>query len=487
MNRKAVREATSGEAVAVMLLVLVVFVVGFGVIKADGMLILITAAVIGGVFAKILGHTWGEMAGEIARRVGDAFPALMVLLATGLMVGSWMVAGIIPMMIYYGLQLISPEYLIPASFIVCVIVSIVTGTSWGTAATIGVAIIGIAMGLGVPLPMVAGAVISGAYFGDKMSPLSDTTIMASLMAKTDIYLHIRQMTVTTVPAMLIALVLFLILGRGVSGADIMQSEIYRSMTGDLSGNFNFNILLLVPMLMVVVCAALKVPTVPALVASAFVAILMAMAFQGMAFGDALAAARSGFNAAGMKPGAEFSAETLRLINRGGLSSMFESVIYALVAFCFGGMLSVTRCLEIALRKIVAPMNSIATVVNAAGLSAGAIVGLSSNCNVTFFLVADIFGKKFRELKLKEQNLSRVMEDFATLLECLMPWTVSGIYMATTLGVYNLDYAPYAFFNYGCAALSIFYALTSKTVSRWAFAYYDAKDNPEQYAAGGGAR
>ncbi len=487
MNKRAVREATSGEAVGVMLLVLVVFVVGFGVIKADGMLILITAAVIGGVFARILGHTWSDMAGEIARRVGDAFPALMVLLATGLMVGSWMVAGIIPMMIYYGLQLISPEYLIPASFIVCVIVSIVTGTSWGTAATIGVAIIGIAMGLGVPLPMVAGAVISGAYFGDKMSPLSDTTIMASLMAKTDIYLHIRQMTVTTVPAMLIALVLFLILGRGVSGADIMQSEIYRSMTGDLSGNFNFNILLLVPMLMVVVCAALKIPTVPALVASAFVAILMAMAFQGVSFGDALAAARSGFNAAVMKPGAEFSAETLRLINRGGLSSMFESVIYALVAFCFGGMLSVTRCLEIALRKIVAPMNSIATVVNAAGLSAGAIVGLSSNCNVTFFLVADIFGKKFRELKLKEQNLSRVMEDFATLLECLMPWTVSGIYMATTLGVYNLDYAPYAFFNYGCAALSIFYALTSKTVSRWAFAYYDAKENPEQYAAGGGAR
>lgn len=480
MNKKAVREATSGEAVFVMGLILIVFVVGFGVIKADGMLVLITAALIGGVFAKILGHKWTDMAGEIARRVGDAFPALMVLLATGLMVGSWMVAGIIPMMIYYGLQLISPEYLLPASFVACVIVSIVTGTSWGTAATLGVAIIGIATGLGVPLPMVAGAVISGSYFGDKMSPLSDTTIMASLMAKTDIYLHIRQMTVTTFPATIIALILFLIIGQGIEGADMMQSEIYRSMTTDLSTNFNFNILLLLPMLLVVACAALKIPTVPALVASAFLAILMAMAFQGVSFGDALQSARSGFNAGAMKPGAVIADETLRLINRGGLSSMFESVIYALVAFSFGGMISVSKCLEIALRKIVAPMRSIATVVNAAGLSAGAIVALSSNCNVTFFLVADIFGKKFRELKLKEQNLSRVMEDFATLLECLMPWTVSGIYMASTLGVYNLDYAPYAFFNYGCAAISIFYALTSKTISRWAFSFYDAKENPGAY-------
>lgn len=480
------REATSFEAIFVMLLVLAVFIIGFGVIKADGMLVLITAALIVGIFAKILGYHWSDMAKEISTRVANAFPALMVLLATGLMVGAWMGAGIIPMMIYYGLQIISPEYLIPASFVVCIIVSAVTGTSWGTVATIGVAIVGIAMGLGVPLPMVAGAIISGAYFGDKMSPLSDTTIMAALMAKTDVYDHIRQMTVTTVPAMIIAGILYLILGRGVSGADMMQSEIYRTMLADLSNNFNFSVLLLVPMLMVVFCAAIRIPTVPALVASSVVAVLMAMALQNMSFGHAIAAARSGFHAAVMKPDGEFSAQTLRLINRGGLSSMFESVIYALVAFCFGGMLSVTHCLEIALKKIVAPMKSVATVVNAAGLSAGAIVGLSSNCNVTFFLVADIFGKKFKELKLKEQNLSRVMEDFATLLETLMPWTVSGIYMASTIGVPNLTFAPYAFFNYGCAIISIFYALTSKTVSKWAFSYYDAKENPEAYAAEGRA-
>ncbi|MCD7897203.1 MAG: Na+/H+ antiporter NhaC [Planctomycetaceae bacterium] len=483
MNKRAVREATSGEAIVVMLLILVVFVVGFGIIHADGMLVLITAAIIGGVFAKILGHTWTEMAKEIALRVGNAFPALMVLLATGLLVGSWMAAGIIPMMIYYGLKLISPEYLIPASFCVCIIVSIVCGTSWGTVATIGVAVIGIAMGLGVPLPMVAGAIISGAYFGDKMSPLSDTTIMAALMAKTDVYDHIRQMTVTTFPAMVIAGILYLVLGRNVSGADMMQSPIYRSMVLDLSTNFNFNIILLIPMLIVVVCAAIRIPTVPALVASALMAMGMAVSFQGLPFSDAIQAGRTGFHAGTMMPGAEFAAETLKLINRGGLSSMFESVIYALVAFCFGGMLSVTRCLEIALRRIVAPMRTVATVVNAAGLSAGAIVGLSSNCNVTFFLVADIFGKKFQELRLKEQNLSRVMEDFATLLECLMPWTVSGIYMASTIGVPNLSFAPYAFFNYGCAALSIFYALTSKTFSRWAFSYYDAKHNPEVYIEG----
>lgn len=469
--KKEKREATNLEAIITMFLIVITFIIGFGILKIDGIIMLTLGSVLAAIFASYLGHSWQEMLQVVSKKVSEATPALLILLSIGLLVGTWMAGGVIPMMIYYGLKIVNPNFLYLTAFFVSIIISISTGTSWGTVGTIGVAIMGVGMGLGAPLPIVAGAVISGAYFGDKMSPLSDTTNMSSLAAKADLYDHIKQMTVTTVPAMVIASVVYYLLGMNIHGSSEIDSLIYTNMLNELSSNFKFNVLLLLPPIAVILGAVLKKPTVPTLVVSSAIAMCLGIIFQGLSIADVFTAAKSGFNAANMKPESVFSDEVLKLLNRGGVASMFEGTIYVIIAFTFGGILSVTNCLEIALRKLMAPIKDVRSVTITSGISASIVVSIAQNSYISYFLVSDIFGKKFKDLNLKPQNLSRILEDFVTVLEGIMPWTISGIYMATTLGVPAVEFAPYSIFNISCTLLSIFYGLTYKNISKWAFSYY----------------
>lgn len=468
-GRNVVKTATNGQAVCVVLMILTALIIGFTVLKVDGIIVLTIASVIVGLFAMYLGYGWDDLTGAISKKIAEAMPAILILLSIGLLVGTWMAGGVIPAMIYYGLKVVNPNFLLLTAFAVSVFISIATGTSWGTVGTIGVALIGVGVGLGVPLPMVAGAVISGAYFGDKMSPLSDTTNMSSLAAKANLYDHIKQMFVTTIPAMLIACVVFTIMGFRFQATSI-ESEIYVNMLRDLSDNFKFSPFLVLPPVIVIGGAVLKKPTVPVLILSSGVAMVLGVMVQGFDQSIVFTAAKSGFSATAAFPGIQLSGEIMTLLNRGGASSMFEGVIYVIIAFTFGGIVQLTNCLEIALKHIMKPLKSVTSVVNAAGLSAMVIVAIAQNSYISYFLVSDIFGKKFKDLNLKEQNLSRVMEDFVTVTEGLMPWTISGIYMATTLGVATIDYLPYAVFNWSCTLISIFYACTYKSVGRFAFSY-----------------
>lgn len=468
-ERREVKVAGNGQAVCVVALILITLVVGFTILKIDGIVMLTIAAVITGLFAMYLGHTWDEIMGAVSKKIAEAMPAILILLSIGLLVGTWMAGGVIPAMIYYGLKIVNPNFLLLTAFWVSVFISIATGTSWGTVGTIGVALMGVGVGLGVPLPMVAGAVISGAYFGDKMSPLSDTTNMSALAAKANLYDHIKQMFVTTVPAMVIACVAFTVMGLNFK-ASTVESEIYTNMLRDLSTNFTFHPLLILPPVLVIGGAVLKKPTVPVLILSSAVAMVLGVTVQGFDQSVVFAAAKSGFSAANAFPEVTFSKEVLTLLNRGGASSMFEGVIYVIIAFTFGGIIQLTNCLELALKHVMAPLKTVASVVNAAGLSAAAIVAIAQNSYISYFLVSDIFGKKFKELKLKEQNLSRVLEDFVTVTEGIMPWTISGIYMAATLGVATIDYLPYSVFNWSCTLLSILYACTYRSLGKFAFSY-----------------
>ncbi|MGL5428507.1 MAG: Na+/H+ antiporter NhaC family protein, partial [Cetobacterium sp.] len=289
-------------------------------------------------------------------------------------------------------------------------------------------------------------------------------------AKADLYAHIKQMSVTTVPAMIIAAISFTILGMKIGGAQALDSPIYTNMLYDLSTNFKFNLFLIIPPLMVLGGAIFKKSTVPVLVFSSAAAMLLGFVFQNFSVEDIFSAAKSGFNASKMFPNTKFSPEVLKLLNRGGVSSMFEGAIYVVIAFSFGGILSLTKCLEIALQNLMKPLKTISSVVNAAGFSATLIVSIAQNSYISYFLVSDIFSKKFKELNLKEQNLSRILEDFVTVLEGIMPWTISGIYMATTLDVPVIEFFPYAIFNWSCTVLSILYALTYKSFGKWAFSY-----------------
>ena len=472
-NKREIRTATNGQAVCVVALILASLIIGFTVLKVDGIIMLTVAAVIAGLFAFYLGYSWDDITGAVSKKIAEAMPAILILLSIGLLVGTWMAGGVIPAMIYYGLKIVNPNFLLLTAFWVSVFISIATGTSWGTVGTIGVALIGVGVGLGVPLPMVAGAVISGAYFGDKMSPLSDTTNMSALAAKANLYDHIKQMFVTTVPAMIMACIAFTVMGLQFKSSTI-DSQIYTNMLGDLSANFRFSPFLVLPPVLVIGGAILKKPTVPVLILSSAVAMALGLTVQGFGHDIVFVAAKSGFSAAAAFPGKELSGEILTLLNRGGASSMFEGVIYVIIAFTFGGIIQLTNCLEIALKHVMKPLKTITSVVNAAGFSAAAIVAIAQNSYISYFLVADIFGKKFEELDLKEQNLSRVLEDFVTVTEGIMPWTISGIYMATTLGVATIDYLPFSVFNWSCTLISIFYACTYKSIGKFAFSYKTGK-------------
>lgn len=364
-NKREIRTATNGQAVCVVVLILASLIIGFTVLKVDGIIMLTVAAVIAGLFAFYLGYSWDDITGAVSKKIAEAMPAILILLSIGLLVGTWMAGGVIPAMIYYGLKIVNPNFLLLTAFWVSVFISIATGTSWGTVGTIGVALIGVGVGLGVPLPMVAGAVISGAYFGDKMSPLSDTTNMSALAAKANLYDHIKQMFVTTVPAMTIACIAFTVMGLQFKSSTI-DSEIYTNMLRDLSANFRFSPFLVLPPVLVIGGAILKKPTVPVLILSSAVAMALGLTVQGFGHDIVFAAAKSGFSAAAAFPGKELSGEILTLLNRGGASSMFEGVIYVIIAFTFGGIIQLTNCLEIALKHVMKPLKTITSVVNAAG-------------------------------------------------------------------------------------------------------------------------
>lgn len=312
-KKREIRTATNGQAVCVVVLILASLIIGFTVLKVDGIIMLTVAAVIAGLFALYLGYSWDDITGAVSKKIAEAMPAILILLSIGLLVGTWMAGGVIPAMIYYGLKIVNPNFLLLTAFWVSVFISIATGTSWGTVGTIGVALIGVGVGLGVPLPMVAGAVISGAYFGDKMSPLSDTTNMSALAAKANLYDHIKQMFVTTVPAMIIACVAFTIMGLQFKSSTI-DSEIYTNMLRDLSANFRFSPFLVLPPVLVIGGAVLKKPTVPVLILSSAVAMVLGLTVQGFGHDIVFAAAKSGFSAAAAFPGKELSGEILTLLN-----------------------------------------------------------------------------------------------------------------------------------------------------------------------------
>jgi len=468
--KKEIKQATNAQALSVIVIIFTTLLFGFVAMNIDGIIMLASAAFIAGVFAIYLGYSWSDMTSAISNKISESIPALLILLSIGVLISTWMMGGVIPAMIYYGLEVINPNYLLLTAFIVSSAISIATGTSWGTVGTIGVALIGVGTGMGVPLPMVAGAVISGAYFGDKMSPLSDTTNMAALAAKADLYDHIRQMMVTTIPAMVIACIAFTFMGFNFQSSNI-ESPIYMSMLSDLTNNFIFSPILIVPPAIVLYGAITKKATVPVLIISSLTAAFIGITLQGIDAGVVISSIKSGFNASTAMPDVKLSPEVIKLLNRGGAASMFEAVIFILIAFTFGGIIQLTNSLEIALKSIMSSLQTVTQVVLAAGFSATVIIAIAQNSYISYFLVSQTYSEKFKELKLKEQNLSRILEDFVTVLEGLMPWTVSGVYMATTLGVAALDFAPYAVFNVSCVLLSILYALTYKSLGKYAFSFY----------------
>lgn len=404
------------------------------------------------------GYKWEELEKYILDTMANSLQAITILLIVGIIIGTWIISGIVPSMIYYGLHIISPKVFLLVACIMSSIVSLATGSSWSTVGTIGVALIGIGEAMGIPLPMVAGAIISGAYFGDKMSPLSETTNLAPAMAGSELFEHIKHMLYTVGPSLLISLVLYGILGLKYGGNTLNESNL-NLILNTLSNNFVINPLLLLPPIFVIIMVIKKVPAIPGLFAGSVLASIFAVVIQKASLASVVSSAYSGFHS-------NTGVETIdKLLNRGGMSSMGYTITLIFVAMAFGGILEKTGMLHTIVEKILSKANGTGSLVLATSLTCIAINILTASQYLSIVITGSMYKERFLEKGLHPKNLSRCLEDSGTVTSPLIPWNNCGAFMATTLGVATLAYLPYAFLCYINPIISIIYGYTGFTMEK----------------------
>lgn len=395
--------------------------------------------------------------------------ANLILMTVGCLIGVWITTGIVPSMIYYGLSLLSPSIFLFASLVICSIVSLATGTSWGTSGTVGIAIMGIALGLGVPAPLTAGVVISGAYFGDKMSPLSDTTNLAPAVAGTDLFQHIRAMVWTTGPTYLIVAAITIFLGFRYAGGELDYGKI-RALQTLLATEFWINPITLLAPAVVIGLSAMRKPALPSLWAGVVVAFIFGI-IQHVGLGELLDIMNYGYTPALSAELAEVDGEALvvmlsqnglsilpeiareaatdivELMSRGGLQSMMWTISLILCAFTFGSAMETIGCLEVMLDAIMKPIKSVGGLVTATIMACFLSNVFLGDQYLSIAMPGRMFKSAFDKSGLHPRMLSRSLEDSGTLVSVLIPWNTCGAYHATVLGVPTWEYLPYAFLNY----------------------------------------
>lgn len=443
--------------------------IGYGImgLRAE-ILMIISAAIAGGIAIK-LGYTWDDIMDSIVGKLSKTMPAILILIIVGVLIGSWMIGGTIPMMVYYGLKIINPKFIIITSFWVTAFVSICTGTSWGSAGTIGVALMGVATGMGVHLPMVAGAIVAGAYFGDKMSPLSDTTNLAPIAAGTTLYDHIKHMIYTTGPAFILSSIVYIITGFNLPVSNVATPEKVIILLDSLDKMFTWNLLILIPPVIVLYGSFKQKPTIPVMLLSSTIALINSVVFQKFSIQQAFEATISGFDIS-MVNIAGFDTSTLiedvpRLLNRGGMNSMLGTVLIAFCAYGFAGTISVTGSLDIVLEKLLRTVKSTGDLILVTLIACFTSVCVTSNGQLSILIPGEMFKKTYIARKLHPKNLSRTLEDGATVIEPLVPWTAAGVYMATTLGVPTLQYLPWAILCYSGWIFAVIWGYTGKFIAK----------------------
>ncbi len=414
-------------------------------------------------YLMILGYSWDKIQKHIVSKVSDSLPVIFILFAIGVLIGSWMVSGTIPMLIYYGISMINPDWIYIFTFLICIVFSLLTGTSWGSAGTIGVVMLGITQVYDANLAITAGAIVGGSFFGDKLSPLSDTTNIASLATGVPLYEHIHSMMFTTGPAAILAACVYIYLspslGGDVSQGGIENMEMVNQTLMDISNIFNFNILLLLPMAIVIYGTVKKKSIFLTLLNSSWVAMVLAFIFQDFSLTDVFVSFKSGFNTKMSSAPISEDSSVLMILNRGGLYNLIDGIVISLLVFTFIGVLDVINAIEVSIKSLMNKIKKRYQVIVAA-LSATWVTNLTtSNQYATSFIIGSAFANKFDDLKVNRKVLSRSIEDAGTMMENLMPWTPTGIFMAATLGIHPFDYAPYQYLSLINIVIAYFFAFT----------------------------
>ena len=440
-----------------------VFVFGDDALSGSNQFVLL----LGGAVAAIVGFlnkvSYEKMIAEIGNNLKSTTGAILILLFVGALAGTWMVSGIIPTLIYGGLQILSPSIFLPASVVICAIISLATGSSWSTTATVGIALIGIGKAIGMPLGMVAGAVISGAYFGDKMSPLSDTTNLAPAMAGGELFTHIRYMAYTTVPSIIVALIAFTFIGLA---QDTSGSADTAEILTAIDASFNISGWLMLVPLAVIVLIIGKTKPIIALMIGSLLGGLFAIIFQphilakiaGVETLDAISAYKSVMTALTVSTSVETSNALLNdLFNAKGMSGMLSTIWLIICALVFGGIMEAIGALQRISSSLLALANSTFSLFATTVASCLAINLTASDQYLALVVPGKMFSKAYEERGLAPENLSRTLEDSGTVTSVLIPWNTCGAYQSGVLGVSVYDYFIYAIFNYISPFMTLLFA------------------------------
>ncbi len=419
---------------------------------------LILSCCVAGITGIKLGYSWKELQASMVRGISLAMAAVLILMAIGILIGSWVASGIVPLMVYYGLMFLSPEIFLIASCLICAVVSFATGSSWSTAGTVGVALIGVGQGLEMPLPMVAGAIVSGAYFGDKLSPLSDTTNLAPAVAGAQLFAHIKHMLFTTVPSLAIALVLYGLLGmsQGSSAASLENVEVLNAV---LRREFDLSPWLWLAPISVVFMIALRLPALPALLGGAFVGAALGIFLQDIPVASMFAIMQEGYVSDTGDPHID------ELLSRGGLESMFQTIALILCAMAFGGLMEGTGMLAAISRAVLKIATTTGRLVGATLATCISMNILAPDQYLSIIVPGRMYRGSFEAAGLHMKNLSRCLEDAGTLSSPLIPWNTCGATMMAALMVNPFAYLPYAFLNLLNPIISMIYGFTGWTMEK----------------------
>lgn len=470
-NAKTLREPSLLDALIplfALIAMLITSVALFGENSSYGpnQISLLLCACIAGLVALKNGMAWREVEKGFVKGISLALGAILILFAVGALIGSWILAGVVPTMIYFGLQILDPSIFYAASCIICAFIALSIGSSWTTAGTVGIGLMASAVGLNLSPEITAGAIISGAYFGDKMSPLSDTTNLAPAVAGSDLFSHIHHMMWTTIPAIVLSIIIFLFLGF--SAPEEASPEDIEKILFALEGSFTIGWYLLIPLVVVLVLAMKKVPAFPTILIGALIGCVFAAIFQQDAIATfvnnpSIHSAQATLQGVWTVLFDSFAASTdneqlNELLSRGGMSSMHNTVWLIICAMSFGGVLEYTGLLKRLVQSILSMVSSTSALISATIASGIGTNIVTADQYIAIILPGRMFREEYKKRKLAAVNLSRALEDSATLTSVLVPWNTCGAFMATTLGVATMAYFPYCFFNLITPIISILYGV-----------------------------
>lgn len=430
------------EALLTMLFLVVMLAIGIIVYGVDPHVPMFVGVIGAALMALYLGYKWEAIEKSMMNGIYKALQSIVILTIIGILIGVWIDAGVVPSMIYYGLKILHPSIFFIAAMLICSITSLATGTSWGTMGTMGVALMGIGMGLGMNPAMTAGAIISGAYFGDKMSPLSDTTNLAPAMAGTDVMTHVKFMILPTAIAYGVTLVVFGVLGfTQYHGGDADLSQV-QVLSDALSGLFNVNPILLLPPVIVIVAVACKIPAIPGITLGIIAGGVCGLVFQPeCSLGTLFSCGINGYECL---TGVESIDD---LLSSGGLLGMMFSVSMTIIAMMFGGIMEDTHQLEVIVNKLKSLARNPASLVTLTEVTCVISNATMPEQYISIVVPGRMYAEEYRKMGLHPKTLSNALEGAGTVTSALIPWNTCGVFIVSTLGITTAQYAPYAVFNW----------------------------------------